>query len=78
MLARTWQEWSAQATELQILQEDAKNRQKEGQGFYKAKEDLTEEFHALAKSPTVAIEQLLEDFNDDQMLFHIEAEAYED
>ena len=41
-------------------------------------EDLTEEFHALAKSHTTTIEQLLEDFNDDQMLFRIEAEAYEE
>ena len=40
------------------------------------REDLTEEFHALAKSHTTAIEQLLDDFNDDQMLFRIEAEAY--
>ena len=41
-------------------------------------EDLTEEFHALAKSHTTAIEQLLEDFNDDHMLFRIDAKAYEE
>ena len=41
-------------------------------------EDLTEEFHALAKSHTTAIKQLLEDFNEDQMLFRIEVEAYEE
>ena len=40
------------------------------------REDLTEEFHALAKPRTMAIEQLLEDFNDDQMLFRLEVEAY--
>ena len=42
------------------------------------REDLTEEFHAVAKSHTTTIEQLLEDFNDDPMLFPIEAEAYEE
>ena len=31
----------------------------------------------MAKSHTAAIEQLLEDFNDDQMLFRLEAEALE-
>ena len=41
------------------------------------REDLTEEFHALAKSHTTAIEQLLDDFNEDQMLFQLEVEAYE-
>ena len=41
-------------------------------------EDLTEEYHNLAKSHTAAIEQLLEDFNDDQMIFRLEAEPYEE
>ena len=31
----------------------------------------------MAKSHTAAIEQLLEDFNDDQMVFCLEAEALE-
>ena len=39
--------------------------------------DLTEDYHSLVKSHTAAIEQLLEDFNDDQMVFHLEAEALE-
>ena len=42
------------------------------------REDLTEEYHTLAKSYTAAIERLLEEFNDDQMLFRLEAEAYEE
>ena len=41
------------------------------------REDLAEEFHALVKSHTTAIEQLLDDFNEDQMLFQLEVEAYE-
>ena len=39
--------------------------------------DLTEDYHTLVKSHNAAIEQLLEDFNDDQMMFRLEAEAYE-
>ena len=84
MLARAWQEWSAQDAELHVLCADAENRRKEGRGFYKMdedniellREDLTEEYHTLAKSHIAAIEQLLEEFNDDQMLFRLEAEVY--
>ena len=42
------------------------------------REDLTEEYHTLAASHTAAIEQLLEEFNDDLMVFRLEAEAYEE
>ena len=73
------------AAELHILRADAENRRKEGRGFYKMDEasiqnlraDLTEDYHTLVKSHTTAIEKLLEDFNDDQMMFRLEAEAYE-
>ena len=34
-LATGWKQWSAQATELQVLRADAENREKEGRGFYK-------------------------------------------
>ena len=82
---RAGEEWAAQAAELHILRADAENRRKEGRGFYKMDEasiqtlraDLTEDYHTLVKSHTAAIEQLLEDFNDDQMMFRLEAEAYE-
>ena len=84
-LGRAGEEWAAQAAELHILRADAENRRKEGRGFYKMDEasiqnlraDLTEDYHTLVKSHTAAIEQLLEDFNDDQMMFRLEAEAYE-
>ena len=39
--------------------------------------DLTEDYQSLVKSHTAAIEQLLEDFNNDQMVFRLEAEALE-
>ena len=41
------------------------------------REDLTEEYHNLAKSHTAAIEQFLKEFNDNQMMFRLEVEAYE-
>ena len=49
----------------------------DGNNIHLLREDLTKEFYALAKSPTTEIEHLLEDFNDDQMLFRLEAKAYE-
>ena len=84
-LSRAGEEWAAQAAELHILRTDAENRRKEGRGFYKMDEaiiqnlsaDLSEDYHSLAKSHTAEIEQMLEDFNDDQMLFRLEAEAIE-
>ena len=84
-LSRVGDEWAAQAAELHILRADAENRRKEGRGFYKMDEasiqnlraDLTEDYQSLAKSHTAAIEQIMEDFNDGQMLFRLEAEAFE-
>ena len=77
--SRVGEEWAAQAAELHILRANAQNRQKEGRGFFKMDEasiqtlraDLTEDYQSLAKSHTAAIEQLLEDFNDDQMVFRL-------
>ena len=82
---RAGEEWAAQAAELHVLRADAENRRKEGRGFFKMDEasvqnlrdDLTEDYLSLVKSHTAAIEQLLEDFNDDQMGFRLEAEALE-
>ena len=39
------------------------------------REDSIEEYHKLAKSHTTAIKQFLEEFNDDQMMFRLEAKA---
>ena len=71
--------------QIAYLRADVENRRKEGRGFYKMDEasiqnlraDLTEDYHSLAKSHTAAIEQMLEDFNEDQMMFRLEAEALE-
>ena len=79
-LARGWQEWSTPAAELQVFRADAENWKKEGRGFYKMdesniqvlREDLTDEFQALASTHTTAIGNLLEEFNDDQLLLVLE------
>ena len=41
------------------------------------REDLTEEFQALAQAHTTAIVTLLEEFNGDQLLHAIETKGYE-
>ena len=63
MLAAGWKQWLRQAAELQVLRADAENHWKEGKGFYKMdetsinmiREDLEEDFHALADGHTKAI-----------------------
>ena len=73
VFGRAGEEWAAQGAELHILRADAENRRKEGRGFYKMDEDsiqnlradLIEDYPTLVKSHNAAIEQLLEDFNDD-------------
>ena len=81
-LAAGWKQWSAQAAELQLLWVDAENHRKDGKAFNKmdktnitmVREDLTEDFHALINGHTKAILELLEEFNDDQIVLRIEAE----
>ena len=77
-----WKKWSAQAAELQVLRTDAQNRQKDGKGFLKmdktnisiVREDLEEDFRALADGHTRAIIALLEEFNDNQMVLRLATE----
>ena len=38
------------------------------------REDLTEEFQALARTHTMTIKNLLEEFNDDQLLLMLDTE----
>ena len=84
-LTRGWIEWSTQAVELQIFRADTENQKKEGHGFYKIdennvqilREDLNKEFQALARTHTTVIGNLLQEFNDDQLLLMLETEAYE-
>ena len=79
-------EWVAQVVELQVFREDTENWRKEGRSCYKMdenniqilREDSIEEYHKLAKSHTTAIKQFLEEFNDDQMMFRLGAETYEE
>ena len=78
-----WKKWSAQAAKLQVLWTDVENKQKDGKGFLKmdktnisiVREDLEEDFRALADGHTRAITALLEEFNDDQMVFRLAARS---
>ena len=84
-LGHAGQAWSAQDAKLHILRADAENRRKEGQEYYKMDEtsiqtlraNLTDDYQNLVKSHTAAIEKSLEEFNDDHMMFRLEAEDYE-
>ena len=79
-LAQGWNEWAAQ-----VFRVDVENRKKEGHKFYKMdknnikilREDLTAEFQAFTQTHTTVIGNLLEEFNDDQLLLSIETEGYE-
>ena len=67
---------------MQVLQADAENCQKDGKGFLKmdktniglVREDLEEDFYAVAYGHTKAITALLEEFNDNPIVLRIEAE----
>ena len=55
--ARLWKEWSQQAVELQTFREDAENRKKAGDNFYKMdeesivtiREELSDDFFVLGR-----------------------------
>ena len=80
-----WSQWSKQAAELQILQADADNRKKVGGDiFYKMDKDsiitirdeLLDDFYALADAQIDVIQKLHEGFKDDQTQTILELEGY--
>ena len=81
--ATIWREWSRQATELHRA--DAENREKTGDHFYKIdeeriitiREELVDDFYAIAQVQTDEIQKLLEGFEDDRLQLTLELEAYE-
>jgi hypothetical protein len=82
---KLWREWSQQAAELQILRADAENRKKTGDGFYKMdeesivniREELSEDFYALAEEHLKEIRGLVERLDDGQLATQLELEGYE-
>ena len=82
---KLWKEWAQQAAELQILRADAENRKKNGDGFYKMdeesivniREELSEDFYALAEEHLKEIRGLVERLDDGQLETQLELEGYE-
>ena len=82
---KLWREWAQQAAELQTLRADAENRKKTGDKFYKMDEDsivnireeLSEDFYALAEEHLKEIRGLVERLDDGQLATQLELEGYE-
>ena len=82
---KVWKEWSQQAAELQLLRADAENRTKEGDKFYKLdeesivtiREELSEDFFALAEEHLKEVRGLVERLDDGQLETQLQLERYE-
>ena len=82
---KVWKEWAQQAAELQTLWADAENRMKTGDRFYKMdeesivtiREELSEDFFALAEEHLKEIRGLVEILDDGQLETQLELEKYE-
>ena len=82
---KVWKEWSQQAAELQTLRADAENRMKAGDKFYKMdeesivtiREELSEDFFALAEEHLREIRGLVERLDDGQLETQLQLEKYE-
>ena len=67
-----WARWATQAIELHIYCADRENRRKDGKGFYKlsedniavVREDLVEDYQALANQHSEELTQLMEEFTE--------------
>ena len=78
-------EWSQQAAELQILRADAENQKKVGDKFYKMdeesivtiREELSEDFFALAEAHLKEVRGLVERLDDGQLNAQLQLEKYE-
>ena len=82
---KVWKEWSQQAAELQTLRADAENRTKAGDKFYKMdeesivtiREELSEDFFALAEAHLKEVRGLVERLDDGQLETQLQLEKYE-
>ena len=81
---KVWKEWSQQAAELQTLWADEENRKKAGDKFYKMneesivaiREELSEDFFALAEAHLKEVRGLLEILDDGQLDTQLQLEKY--
>ena len=81
---KVWKEWSQQVAELQTLRVDAENRTKAGDKFYKMdeesivtiREELSEDFFALAEAHLKEVRGLVERLDDGQLETQLQLEKY--
>ena len=85
LLDNGWKTWSNQAAELQLLRADHENRKTQGQGFFKldetsitmVQEELANDIYKLIVHHKTEINQLLEEFDDQQIETMVELNSYE-
>ena len=83
---KVWKEWSQQAAELQTLRANAENQKKAGDKFYKmdeesivtVREELSEDFFALAEAHLKEVRGLVERLDDGQLDTQLQLEKYEE
>ena len=80
-----WTSWTRNAAELQLLRADAENRRKEGDDYYMLtsedftgiRDELAEDFQALAEDQLGQVRQLVAQLDDDRLEAQIQFESYE-
>jgi hypothetical protein len=80
-----WTSWTRNAAELQLLRADAENRRKEGDDYYMLtsedftgiRDELAEDFQALADDQLGQVRQLVAQLDDDRLEAQIQFESYE-
>ena len=80
-----WTKWAQNAAELQLLRADVENRQKEGddcytltsEDFTAIRDELANDFQALADDQLVQVRQLVAQLDDDRLEAQIQFESYE-
>ena len=82
---RWWTKWAQNTAELQLLRADVENRRKEGddcytltsEDFTAIRDELAEDFQALADEQLVQVRHLVAQLDDDRLDAQIQFESYE-
>ena len=84
-LDKGWKAWSMQATELQLLRASHENRKRQGLGFIKMDEssinmvweELANDIYELTANHMEEINQMVDEFEDQQIMTTMQLDAYE-
>ena len=80
-----WNQWFLQATKIKLVQTDDANRKKADENFYKMdeesivtiREELSDDFFALAETQIEAVRKLIDRLEDDQLDVQLQFKGYE-